>query len=82
MMKYVNKILGKLLLILINLYRLFISPLLPKSCRFFPSCSEYAIDAISIHGAFYGSYLIGKRILKCHPFGGCGLDLVPDKKSK
>lgn len=76
-MRYINKIFSGLLLVLIHSYRLFISPILPKGCRFLPSCSEYAIDAIKVHGTFYGSYLIGKRLLKCHPFGGHGLDMVP-----
>ena len=58
-------------------YRFAISPLLPKSCRFTPTCSEYAIEALSRHGLARGLGLSLKRILRCHPFGGSGYDQVP-----
>jgi len=61
----------------IRLYQLCISPLLPKSCRFTPSCSEYTANAIAKYGIIRGSYLGVKRILRCHPFGGSGYDPVP-----
>ncbi|MEW6739285.1 MAG: membrane protein insertion efficiency factor YidD [Nitrospirota bacterium] len=61
---------------LIKLYRYMISPLLPNSCRFTPSCSEYSLEAVSKHGALKGSYLSFKRILKCHPFHPGGYDPV------
>ncbi|WP_442891791.1 membrane protein insertion efficiency factor YidD [Dissulfurispira sp.] len=61
---------------LIRLYRYMISPLLPNSCRFTPSCSEYSLEAVSKHGALKGSYLSFKRILKCHPFHPGGYDPV------
>ena len=65
----------------INIYRLFISPLTGKNCRFEPTCSEYALIALKTHGIFYGSYLSIKRILKCHPFSRySGYDPVPNKK--
>lgn len=58
----------------IKIYRKFISPLKPKSCRFYPTCSEYAICAVAKYGAIKGSYLAIKRILRCHPFNTGGYD--------
>lgn len=63
-----SKIAKKTLLSLISAYQSFISPLFPPSCRFFPSCSHYAYDAISRHGHLRGSLLSLRRFLKCHPF--------------
>ncbi|MHC5252377.1 membrane protein insertion efficiency factor YidD [Listeria kieliensis] len=71
----------KFLVGLIGIYRKFISPLTPPSCRFSPTCSEYGIEAIQTHGALKGSYLTIRRILKCHPFHKGGFDPVPPKKS-
>lgn len=64
---------------LIRTYQFLISPLLGPSCRYFPTCSEYALVAIQTHGLISGSFLTVKRVLRCHP--GCegGLDPVPDK---
>jgi putative membrane protein insertion efficiency factor len=69
----------KIFIGLIRLYQLFISPLLGPSCRFYPSCSEYALEAIKIHGIFKGGFLVIRRVLRCHP--GCegGHDPVPVK---
>jgi len=64
---------------LIKGYRVFISPLLGNNCRFYPCCSSYALEAIQRHGAFTGSVLIIKRLLRCHPFCEGGIDPVPDK---
>ncbi len=64
---------------LIKVYRFFISPLLGENCRFYPSCSNYALEAIQRHGAFAGSVLTIKRLLRCHPFCEGGIDPVPDK---
>jgi putative membrane protein insertion efficiency factor len=61
----------------IRLYQLLISPLLPPSCRFYPSCSEYAIVAIRTHGVLRGSVLALARLARCHPFHPGGVDLVP-----
>ncbi|MBW4539077.1 MAG: membrane protein insertion efficiency factor YidD [Myxacorys chilensis ATA2-1-KO14] len=71
----------KLLLIgLIRGYRGFISPLLMPTCRFQPTCSQYAIDAIATHGALKGSWLATRRICRCHPFSSSvGYDPVPPK---
>ena len=64
-------------LIPIYFYKYCISPLTPASCRFVPTCSEYALQAIKKHGPFKGGYLAVCRILRCHPWGGSGLDPVP-----
>jgi len=77
-----------LLLLLIGLYRLVLSPAKnalfgPEgSCRFSPSCSTYAMNAIKAHGALWGSWLGLRRVLRCHPWGACGHDPVPTKLGK
>ena len=68
-----------LLIGIIKFYRLFISPLFPPSCRFYPTCSHYAEEALREHGFFYGSWLAIRRILKCHPWHPGGYDPVPKK---
>lgn len=70
----------KILLLLITIYRKCISPLKPPTCRFYPTCSAYGLEAIQRFGAIKGSYLTIKRILKCHPFHPGGIDMVPEKK--
>ena len=64
------------LIFLIRGYRLFIPPLLPPSCRFTPTCSEYAMEAIGKYGALRGVYMGARRILRCHPFHAGGYDPV------
>ena len=66
-----------LLLFLIHAYRLVLSPVLPPSCRFTPTCSTYGLEAIRRHGALYGGWLTLRRIARCHPWGGMGYDPVP-----
>ena len=67
----------KILLLLIKAYRSFISPLFPPTCRFQPTCSQYALEAISTYGTFKGGWLAIKRILRCHPFHPGGYDPIP-----
>jgi putative membrane protein insertion efficiency factor len=62
---------------LITLYQKIISPAFPPSCRFVPSCSQYAKEAITRHGIAKGSYLAARRLLRCHPFHAGGYDPVP-----
>ncbi|MBR2631672.1 MAG: membrane protein insertion efficiency factor YidD [Bacteroidaceae bacterium] len=75
----VNSAFSFLLLLPIRFYRMAISPMLPPSCRFTPTCSQYAVDAIKMHGPFKGFYLACRRLLRCHPWGGSGFDPVPRK---
>jgi len=72
-------LLSRLSIGLITLYRYTLSPVLGTRCRFAPSCSCYAIEAIKNHGALGGALLTAKRLLKCHPFGPSGFDPVPPK---
>ena len=65
---------------LITLYQRLVSPLFPPSCRFVPTCSQYAKQAILTHGLARGSYLAARRILRCHPFNPGGYDPVPGTK--
>ena len=74
-----KKLLSAILLLPIRFYKACISPMLPPSCRYVPTCSQYAIDAIQIHGPLKGLWLTVKRILSCHPWGGSGYDPVPIK---
>lgn len=66
-----------LLIGLVKFYQASISPLTPASCRYTPTCSQYAIEALRKYGAFKGGWLALKRILRCHPWGGHGYDPVP-----
>jgi len=70
-------LLSKMMLGLIAFYRTCISPLTPPACRYTPTCSQYAKEAIIKYGPFRGGWLALKRILRCHPFGGSGYDPVP-----
>jgi putative membrane protein insertion efficiency factor len=72
----------KLIMLPIRFYRAFISPIKPPTCRFYPSCSQYGLDAIEEHGALRGSWLTVKRICKCHPFHPGGLDPVPPSSKR
>ena len=71
------KIFNYLLIVPIKLYQILLSPLIGPSCRFTPTCSNYAIEAINKHGPFKGFWLAIKRISKCHPWGDSGHDPVP-----
>ena len=67
---------------LVKIYQVLISPLLPSTCRYQPTCSHYTVEALQKHGLFYGGRLAIKRIFSCHPFGGSGFDPVPEKRKK
>ena len=71
------KFLGRLLIMPIRFYQRYISPLTPPACRFTPTCSQYAVEAITKHGPFKGLWLAIKRICRCNPWGGSGYDPVP-----
>ena len=68
-----------LMLLLLRGYKLLLSPLFPGACRYLPTCSEYAAIAIHEHGALKGAWLAAKRISRCHPYGGSGVDAVPPR---
>lgn len=68
-----------LMIFLIKLYKKFISPALPNSCRFYPTCSSYSIEAFEKHGFLKGLWLSTYRILRCNPFNRGGVDHVPEK---
>lgn len=67
---------------LVQAYRLTLSPWLGRRCRFEPSCSQYALEALERHGAFRGSKLAARRISRCHPWGGSGYDPVPEASGR
>ena len=73
----IRRLLTGLLLLPIHFYRYCISPLTPPSCRYTPTCSEYAVQALRKYGPLRGSWLAVKRIMRCHPWGGSGYDPVP-----
>ena len=66
-----------LLLKFVRFYKVAISPMLPPRCRYAPTCSQYAVEALQKHGACKGSMLTLRRVCRCHPFGGSGYDPVP-----
>lgn len=68
---------GQIFVLLIRVYQRLISPLFPPSCRFTPTCSNYAVEAITRHGIFKGTWLAAKRLAKCHPLHKGGYDPVP-----
>ena len=78
----VSKVLAWPLIKLVQFYRIVISPWLGANCRYQPSCSTYAIEALQTHGALRGSYLAARRIGRCHPWGGSGYDPVPARREK
>ncbi|WP_392438071.1 membrane protein insertion efficiency factor YidD [Cruoricaptor ignavus] len=74
-----NKIIAFPLVAAVRGYQIFLSPLLGKNCRFTPTCSQYMLQAVEVHGPFRGFWLGLKRISRCHPWGGEGPDPVPPK---
>ena len=77
-----NRLLSLPLLALLAVYRKLISPVLPQACRYYPSCSQYAQDAVRIHGPFVGPWLALRRLLRCHPWAPGGPDPVPARTGK
>lgn len=72
--------LKKMMIGIIRFYQVVVSPLKPPTCRFYPTCSHYGLEAIQRFGPFKGGWLTVKRILKCHPLHPGGIDMVPEKK--
>ncbi|MUP13824.1 membrane protein insertion efficiency factor YidD [Ancylomarina euxinus] len=77
LLKILKKAILFVMILPIRFYQLFISPMTPSACRYTPTCSTYAMQALKAHGPFKGSYLAIKRILSCNPWGGHGHDPVP-----
>ena len=78
---FIKRVLSWILMIPVKLYQWLISPILPNSCRYDPTCSQYMIEALKIHGPVKGLWLGTRRISRCHPWGGFGYDPVPPKKA-
>jgi putative membrane protein insertion efficiency factor len=74
----IKKVLSEIFVLIVRFYQIFISPLFPQTCRFYPTCSHYTIEALQKHGFIKGLYLGGKRILKCNPLHPGGHDPVPE----
>lgn len=81
-MQIAKRILSFPIIVLVKIYQWIISPILPASCRYTPTCSNYMLEAINIWGPFKGTWLGLKRIGSCHPWGGHGHDPVPEKEKK
>ena len=73
----IGPIVGLAIRALIRAYQLTVAPLLPPSCRYYPTCSHYAAEAVGVHGPWRGSLLALRRLLRCHPWGDSGYDPVP-----
>ena len=73
---------SRFLIGLIRFYQRFISPFKPKTCRFYPTCSHYAAEALETHGVLYGGYLAARRLLRCHPLHPGGYDPVPPARRR
>jgi len=68
---------NRLLVWLLRAYQLLVSPMLGQNCRFYPSCSQYAVEALQVHGTVRGSWLAARRLCRCHPWNDGGVDMVP-----
>ncbi len=68
---------SQILILILRAYQAFVSPLLPGGCKFYPSCSHYAVEAVETHGALRGAWLAALRVLRCRPFAQGGYDPVP-----
>ena len=73
---------SKILIFFIKVYRLLVSPILGQNCRFWPTCSEYSIQALQEYGVLKGTKFILKRIVRCNPWGGSGIDVLPSRDAK
>ena len=77
LLRSLSKALSEILVLPIRIYQILLSPILPNACRYTPTCSHYATEALRKHGPIKGLFLAVKRILSCHPWGGHGHDPVP-----
>jgi putative membrane protein insertion efficiency factor len=79
---FIMKVFVKLMIVTIRIYQYIISPHTQASCRHIPTCSEYAVEALKVHGIYKGSSLAVRRILRCNPWGTHGFDPVPPKRKQ
>ena len=77
----IEKRVSKAMIGAVRIYRRFVSPFMPARCRFVPSCSAYAVQALEEHGPVRGTWLTIRRLLRCQPFARCGFDPVPPKRA-
>jgi putative membrane protein insertion efficiency factor len=82
LLSFVKKVFANILIAIVRFYQSAISPLYPATCRYTPTCSQYMIEAIRVHGVLRGTWMGLRRISKCHPWGGSGYDPVPPKKEE
>ena len=78
----ISRLLSSFLIGCVRLYQMTLSPIIGPCCRFEPTCSKYCIEAIRVHGPYYGSWLTVKRLLRCRPFGPSGYDPVPPPRNR
>ncbi|RJF89231.1 membrane protein insertion efficiency factor YidD [Oleomonas cavernae] len=78
-MTWASRLLAAVLSLPVLIWRYLISPAMPPACRYLPSCSEYSLEALRVHGPIRGSYLTVRRLARCHPWGGHGYDPVPPR---
>ncbi len=78
-LRFLRRVPSLLLMALVRIYQLVISPLFAGSCRFYPSCSAYGLEALRVHGAVKGTWLTVRRLLRCHPWNPGGVDEVPPR---
>ena len=81
-MNPVSRLVGQVLVLPLRAYQLVVSPLIGPRCRFYPSCSAYAVEALTTHGAVKGTWLAARRLLRCHPWNPGGLDPVPPRRPR
>lgn len=74
--------LARILAVPVYLYRATFSPIVGHSCRYHPSCSAYALEALTLHGGLRGGWLVLRRVMRCHPFGRSGYDPVPERRAR
>lgn len=82
LLRQLGRLACKILILLVRAYQIVISPHIGPCCRFEPTCSNYCIQALQIHGFWKGSWLTFRRLMRCHPFGSSGYDPVPPKVEK
>lgn len=80
MMQWCGRVMQRMLIAMVRVYRLAVSPYLAPRCRYTPTCSAYAIEALQCHGPWHGSRYAVRRLMRCHPWGGSGFDPVPQAK--